>query len=215
MTGLFDTAAGDVVAVVLAGGQARRMGGGDKGLRMLAGRPMLSHVLQRIRPQARAVALSANGDPARFAGWDLPVLPDAMPGLGPLAGVLAGMHWAARVHPGAALLSVPTDTPLLPPDLVARLWAARAEAGAAIACAASAARRHPVVALWAVTLADALAVALASGMQGVERFAAAHGLAVAAFGAAPADPFMNVNDPAELAAAAALLETAKEAGGDW
>jgi molybdopterin-guanine dinucleotide biosynthesis protein A len=190
-----------VVAVVLAGGQARRMGGGDKGLRPLAGRPLLAHVLDRIRPQVDAVALSANGDPRRFASYGLPVLPDAQPG-GPLAGVLAGMRWAAGQNPGAALLTVPTDTPLLPNDLVARLAAAR---GDGIACAASAGRLHPVVALWPLALADALAAALAAGERGVGRFSAAHGLTDVEFCPDPVDPFMNVNDPDQLAAAEKLL----------
>ena len=107
---------GGVVAVVLAGGAARRMGGGDKAVRLLAGRPLLSHVLARIAPQVLAVALNANGDPARFAAFGLKVLPDdaMQAGQGPLAGVLAGLRWAASEHPGALLLSVPTDTPLLP-----------------------------------------------------------------------------------------------------
>ena len=197
--------AGDVVAVVLAGGLARRMGGGDKALLHLAGRPMLGHILERLRPQVSGMALSANGDPARFAAFGLPVLPDAAPGGGPLAGVLAGMRWAARAHPGAKLLSLPSDTPLLPPDLVARLLAVRLTTGAAIACAASGGRRHPVVALWPAALADALAAALAEGERGVGRFAAAHGLAAVEFAAEPVDPFMNVNTPADLAAAEALL----------
>ena len=139
------------VAVLLAGGLARRMGGGDKPLRLLGGRPLLDHVLDRIRPQVRAVALNANGDPARFAAWGLPVLPDPLPGNpGPLAGVLAGMRWAASV--GAAyVLSVPTDTPFLPSDLVERLDAARRLAGVPIACAASGGPTHPVVALWPVS----------------------------------------------------------------
>lgn len=199
------TNAGNIVAVVLAGGQARRMGGGDKGLRVLAGQPMLAHVLARVRPQVQAVALSANGDPARFSAWGLPVLPDAE-AAGPLAGVLAGMRWAAAAYPDAALLlSVPTDTPLLPFDLAARLQAARLAAGTPVACAASRGRRHPVVALWPVALAGTLADMLAGGMRGVERFASAQGLAAAEFPADPVDPFINVNDPAELAAAAALL----------
>jgi molybdopterin-guanine dinucleotide biosynthesis protein A len=188
------------------------MGGGDKALRTLAGRPLLAHVLERVAPQVWAVALSANGDPARFAAWGLPVLADArsadpaaLPD-GPLAGVLAGLRWAARNHPAAGLLlSVPTDTPLLPPDLVARLRAARLASGAAVACAASRGRRHPVVAMWPVTLADAVAAALAAGTRGVEAAAAAHGLAVAEFAADTFDPFVNVNDPAGLAAAEALL----------
>jgi molybdopterin-guanine dinucleotide biosynthesis protein A len=195
------------VAVVLAGGLARRMGGGDKGLLRLRRRPMLDHVLDAIRPQVGAVAINANGDVRRFLHWSLPVLADPVPGNpGPLAGILAGLRWARQTQTGATLLlSVPTDTPLLPPDLVARLGEARAHSGAAIACAASRGQRHPVVALWPVALADALAEALAAGVRGVEAFAAPHGLAVAAFDAAPADPFLNVNQPADLAQAARLV----------
>ena len=111
------------VAVLLAGGLARRMGGGDKPLRLLAGQTLLDHVIARVRPQVRGLVLNANGDIGRFAAWGLPVEPDPLPDFpGPLVGVLAGMRWAAREHPRAtALLSVPTDTPFLPADLVARL----------------------------------------------------------------------------------------------
>ena len=196
------------VAVVLAGGQARRMGGGDKALRLLRRRPLLEHVLDAIRPQVRAVALSANGDPARFLTWGLPVLADPVPDHpGPLAGVLAGLRWARQRFAGAdLLLSVPTDTPLLPPDLVARLAQVRAQAGAAIACAESGGRRHPVVALWPVALADALAEALAAGVRSVEAFAAPHGVVGVTFAIdGDADPFLNVNDKTDLARAARLL----------
>jgi len=198
---------GGVVAVVLAGGAARRMGGGDKAVRLLAGRPLLSHVLARIAPQVLAVALNANGDPARFAAFGLKVLPDdaMQAGQGPLAGVLAGLRWAASEHPGALLLSVPTDTPLLPEDLVTRLSAALAASGAAVACASSGGRLHPVVALWPPQAAPVLAAALAAGRGGVQAAAASLGLAVAEFAAAPVDPFMNINDPAALAAAEASL----------
>ncbi len=195
------------VAVILAGGLARRMGGGDKALQRLRRRPLLDHVLDRVRPQVGAVALNANGDPARFAGFGVPVLADPLPGNpGPLAGILAGMRWARRAHPGATmLLSVPTDTPLLPADLVARLRQAKAGQGGAIVCAASQGRLHPVIALWPVALAEALAEALDAGVRAVADFAAPHGLAVAAFEPAGADPFFNVNAPADLAVAARLL----------
>jgi molybdopterin-guanine dinucleotide biosynthesis protein A len=195
------------VAVVLAGGLARRMGGGDKPLRVLAGRALLDHVLDRVRPQVGTVALSANGDPARFAAWGLPVLADALPGHpGPLAGVLAGMRWAAAL--GAAdVLSVPADTPFLPADLVVGLAAARRAAGVPIACAASLGRAHPVVALWPVALADALAAALRDGVREVARWAAGQGVASAEFDAAGGDPFFNVNSPEELAQAEVLLAT--------
>lgn len=193
------------VAVVLAGGLARRMGGGDKTLRPLAGRALLAHVLDHIRPQVGALALSANGDAARFAPWGLPVLTDPLPGnLGPLAGVLAGMRWAAAL--GAAdLLSVPGDTPFLPADLLARLAAARRAGGAPIACAASLGRTHPVIALWPTALADTLEAALRQGERATGRWAAAQGLAVAAFDAPGGDPFFNVNNPADLAAAGKQL----------
>jgi molybdopterin-guanine dinucleotide biosynthesis protein A len=210
-------AAPDTVAVVLAGGRATRMGGGDKGLLPVAGRPMLARVIGQVRPQVAAMALNANGDPARFAMFGLPVLPDdpATAGDGPLAGVLAGLRWAAAAHPRASLLlSVPTDTPLLPADLVARLRAAREREGAAVACAASLGRLHPVVALWPVALAEPLARALVGGERGVWRFAAAQGLAVATFDAAEYDSFANVNDPPALAAAEAWLRGAAEHGID-
>jgi molybdopterin-guanine dinucleotide biosynthesis protein A len=193
------------VAVLLAGGLARRMGGGDKPLRLLGGRPLLDHVLGRIRPQARAVALNANGDPSRFAAWGLPVLPDTLAdNPGPLAGVLAGMRWAAAL--GAAdVLSVPADTPFLPVDLVARLEAARRAAGVPIACAASLGRTHPVVALWPAALANALEAALVGGMRKIDRWTATQGVAPAVFDAAGGDPFFNVNSPEELDAAERLL----------
>jgi molybdopterin-guanine dinucleotide biosynthesis protein A len=193
------------VAVLLAGGLARRLGGGDKALRLLGGRALLEHVLDRIRPQVRAVALSANGDPVRFAAWGLPVLADALPGNpGPLAGVLAGMRWAAALGV-ADLLSVPGDTPFLPANLVVRLAAARRVAGVPIACAASCGRMHPVVALWPAALADSLEAALRDGKRSVEHWAAAQGVATAAFDAAGGDPFFNINSPGDLAEAEALM----------
>ncbi len=197
----------ETVAVLLAGGLARRMGGGDKPLRRLAGRPLLDHVIDRARPQVRALVLNANGDPARFAAWGLPVVADTVPDHpGPLAGVLAGMRWARRAHPGAAcLLSLPTDTPFLPRDLVARLHAALAGDGAArIACAASGGRVHPVVALWPVALADRLEADVRAGARRVFEWAARHGIAEAEFDAADGDPFYNVNVAEDLAAAEAV-----------
>ena len=188
------------VAVLLAGGLARRMGGGDKPLRLLQGRPLLDHVIARIRPQVRALVLNANGDAARFARWGLEVVADPLPDFpGPLAGVLAGMRWAAARYPDAeAVLSVPTDTPFLPADLVARLDAARAAAGLPIACAASGGRTHPVIALWPVALADALEAGLRAGERKIDAWTARYGVAEAAFDDAAGDPFFNVNRPEEL-----------------
>lgn len=196
--------------VVLAGGLGRRMGGGDKPLRPLAGRALLDHVLARVAPQAGAVALNANGDAGRFAAWGVPVVADTLPGrLGPLAGVLAGMRWARGA---AAIVSVPGDTPFLPHDLIARLHRA-----GPLACAVSRGRVHPTVALWPLALAEALEAALRGGERRVEAFAAAHGAAMVAFPdtALPggvADPFLNVNMPADLAEAERLLTGIDKAG---
>jgi molybdopterin-guanine dinucleotide biosynthesis protein A len=194
------------VAVLLAGGLGRRMGGGDKPLRTLGGRPLLDYVIERIRPQVRAMVLNANGDAARFAVWGLPVVADPLPDFpGPLAGVLAGMRWAAG-RGAATLLSVPTDTPFLPGDLVARLEAARAAAGVPLACAASGGRTHPVAALWPVGLANELEAALRAGERKIDAWTGRYGVAEAAFDEAAfddtgGDPFFNVNRPEELAEA--------------
>jgi molybdopterin-guanine dinucleotide biosynthesis protein A len=177
------------------------MGGGDKPLRLLAGRTLLDYVIERIRPQVRALVLNANGDPARFAAWGLPVVGDPLPDFpGPLAGVLAGMRWAAAQQ-ASTVLSVPTDTPFLPVDLVTRLEAARAAAGMPIACAASGGRTHPVAALWPVALADELEAALRAGERKIDAWTARYGVAEAVFDDDAGDPFFNVNRPEELAEA--------------
>jgi molybdenum cofactor guanylyltransferase len=193
------------VAVVLAGGLARRMGGGDKALRTLGGRTLLDHVLDRVRPQVRATALNANGDPARFAAWGYPVLADPIPGNpGPLAGVLAGMRWAAAT--GAEdVLSVPVDTPFLPDNLVGALHEARLTGGVPIACAARGGRTHPVVALWPAALADALEAALTGGVRKIDEWTATRGVTWATFDEPGPDPFFNINNPDELARAENLI----------
>src|SRR5262245_20758603 len=143
-------------AVILAGGRATRMGGGDKGLTELAGRPLLAHVIERIVPQAGPVALNANGDPARFDEFGLPVIRDTVTGFaGPLAGILAGMERASRTENSDYLISVAGDTPFLPTDLVARLEKATS-GNHTIALASSAGRTHPVFGLWPLALRDDL-----------------------------------------------------------
>lgn len=198
-----------MLGLVLAGGLARRMGGIDKPLLMLGGRTLLDRVAERLAPQCPAgLALSANGDPARFAGFPGPVLADGVPGRpGPLAGVLAGLDHAAAV--GAHwVVSAPGDAPFLPRDLVARLEAARAAAGAPLAHAASGGRGHYAAALWPVGLrADLRAALVERGERRVGAFLARHGAAVAAWPAGPPDPFLNVNGPGDLAAAEAALGT--------
>ena len=196
-----------VLGLLLAGGQSRRMGGGDKALRPLGEVTLLDRVIQRLRPQVDALVLNANGDPARFARFALPVVPDSIPGFaGPLAGVLAGLDWAAAEHPDCAyIVSVATDAPFLPADLVARLAEGRQEAGADLACAASGGRTHPVFGLWPVGLRDDLRRALVDDdIRKVDLFTARYRLVTVSFPDAPVDPFFNVNRPQDFAAAEAV-----------
>ncbi len=201
-----------IAAVLLAGGASRSMGGGNKCLRLLAGRPLLAHVIDCVRPQVGPLALNANGDPARFAEFGLPVLADVVGGqVEPLAGVLSGMEWAAA--PGCPWVATfATDAPLLPPDMVARLEAA--VEGADMACAASGGRAHPVLGLWPVRLRAALRRALVEeGVRKVDRWTGRYRLAEVEFPTAPFDPFFNANEPDDLAEAERLLTL--ERRGPW
>jgi molybdopterin-guanine dinucleotide biosynthesis protein A len=198
-----------VVGLLLAGGLSRRMGGGDKALRMLGGVSLLDRVIERIRPQAEALVLNANGDPERFARFGLPVVPDSVPDFaGPLAGVLAGLDWTALHRPDCAyVVSVATDAPFLPKDLVARFTVEIETAQADVACAASGGQAHPVIGLWPVRLREDLRHALVEeGIRKVDQWTARHRLATVVFGSEPIDPFFNANRPEDLAAAAALLD---------
>jgi molybdopterin-guanine dinucleotide biosynthesis protein A len=198
----------DVAGVVLAGGLARRMGGGDKGLRMLAGRPMLDWVVERARPQVGSLAINANGPAERFAGYGLPVLADAVQGhVGPLAGVLTGMEWAAR-EGSAWIATFATDAPFLPRDLVARMLAAAGEAD--IVIAASGGRTHPVFGLWRLVLADDLRAALREGTRKIESWTARHRVALVTYPTEPVDPFFNANAPEDLAEAERVARVALE-----
>ena len=195
---------GKPLGVVLAGGLARRMGGGDKARLRIGGRTIIERVLARLKPQCAALILNANGDPARFADTGLAVIPDSVPDFaGPLAGILAGLDWAAREAPDVAdIVSVPGDCPFLPEDLVARLSAARTREAAPLACARSGEWRHPVVGLWPVALRGDLRQALvAEGMRKIEAWTARHGVAVADWPAVPVDPFFNINTPEDAAEA--------------
>ena len=198
-----------VVGLLLAGGLSRRMGGGDKSLRPLAGRSLLEHVIGRLRPQVEALVLNANGDPARFASFGLPVIPDSIPDFaGPLAGILAGLDWTAENRPDCrVMVSVATDAPFIPDDLVARLLDEMQTAGAELACAASGGQPHPVIGLWPVRLRDELREALAGeGIRKVDRWTARYRLATVSFADRPVDPFFNANRPEDLEQAHALLE---------
>jgi molybdopterin-guanine dinucleotide biosynthesis protein A len=198
-----------VIGVLLAGGLARRMGGGDKCLRPLGGKPILAHVIERAKPQVETLVLNANGNPARFAGFGLPVAGDVMEGFaGPLAGVLTGMEWARDHRPDCPwIVTIATDTPFLPADLVARLRGALADAAADLACAASGGRTHPVFGLWPVRLAPALRAAMEEeALRKVDLWTARYRLTEVPFATEPVDPFFNTTRPEDLEAAEALLD---------
>ncbi|MEY4679992.1 MAG: molybdenum cofactor guanylyltransferase MobA [Alphaproteobacteria bacterium] len=204
-----------VPGLVLAGGLSRRMGGGDKCLRPFAGATILDRIVARLRPQVSSIAINANGDAARFARFGLPVLADTVEGFaGPLAGILAGMRWAAAAQPAAThMLSVASDAPFFPVDLAARLLSGASAAGTPLACAASAGQAHPVFGLWPVALADDLERAMREeGLRKVDAWTSRHGCAEVEFPfAGDVDPFFNVNRPDDLAAAEALL---RDGGGE-
>jgi molybdopterin-guanine dinucleotide biosynthesis protein A len=198
------------VGVLLAGGLARRMGGGDKPLREIDGKTLLAHVIERLRPQCEALVLNANGEPERFSAFGLPVVADSIQGFaGPLAGVLAGLDWAAAHAKAARLVvSVATDTPFLPRDLVTRLQAARIAHEARLASAASGGRTHPVIGLWPVDIRDELRRALLEeGLRKIDLFTARHDLAIAEWPVLPYDPFFNANAPDDLAQAESIART--------
>jgi molybdopterin-guanine dinucleotide biosynthesis protein A len=190
--------------LVLAGGLARRMGGGDKAMIRIGRESILERALARLAPQCAGIIINANGDPSRFARFGRPVVADDVAGFaGPLAGILAGLDWLAVTAPGVPwLASVPGDCPFLPRDLVSRLHAARTAAGVPLACAKSGDWRHPVVALWPVALRDDLRRALvAEGLRKIEVWTGRHGVGLAEWPADPVDPFFNVNTPEDAAEA--------------
>ncbi|MFE1602629.1 molybdenum cofactor guanylyltransferase MobA [Methylobacterium sp. ID0610] len=203
------SAAPPTLGVILAGGLARRMGGGDKPLLRLGGPTLLERVAARLAPQCPAgVILNANGDPARFAGlFPGPIVPDPVAGAaGPLAGVLAALDYAAEHVPEVRFVaSVAGDTPFLPADFVARLHAARASAGLPLATAVSNGRSHFVDGLWPVALRQDLRAALDGGLRRVGQWIAGHGAAQAEWSSDPVDPFLNLNTPEDLALAEAMM----------
>ncbi len=191
------------LGVILAGGLARRMGGGDKGRLSIGGKTLLDHVRARLAGQVDAMALNANGDPLRFADLGLPVIADSIPDYaGPLAGVLAGLDWAAA-EGAETIVTVAADTPFFPETLVADLQAAAAAAGAPIALATTpdperGRVRHPTFGLWPVALRDDLRRALEGGLRKVVLWTEPHGATEAVFDTAAGNPFFNVNTPEDL-----------------
>jgi molybdopterin-guanine dinucleotide biosynthesis protein A len=194
--------------VILAGGLATRMGGGDKGLLPLGDSTILGHVIERLAPQVDALALNANGDPDRFSEYAVPVLADSIEGfVGPLGGVLAGLDWAAD-RGATHIVTAAADTPFFPGDLVPRLLSAAENQGKPIALARTQDGRHPTFGLWPVDLRDDLRRALAGGMRKVVLWTDSHGTAYADFPSDGFDPFFNVNTPEDLERARKILEGA-------
>jgi molybdopterin-guanine dinucleotide biosynthesis protein A len=200
-----------VVGILLAGGKSSRMGGGDKCFRPLGGRPILARIIERFRPQVSGMIVNANGDIGRFAPLGLPVVEDSVAGFaGPLAGVHAGLQWIKQNLPDCAYgVTVATDTPFVPTDLVQRFLAALGDRPA-LAVARSAAGVHPVIGLWPVALAEGIEDSLKRGMRKVGGFTEQHGAIEVLFppvkiGGAEIDPFFNINRPEDLAEAEALM----------
>ena len=195
-----------IPAVILAGGQARRMGGGDKGLLELDGQSLLSRVIDRINPQVGQLALNANGDPVRFEVFGLPVLADTIDGFaGPLAGILAALDWAATLGV-EQVVTVAADTPFFPRDLVERLL----DAGSPMALAAimdekRGVLRQPTFGLWPVNSREDLRGALTSGVRKVVQWSDQHGAVSVVFEAAAYDPFFNINTAEDLVEAETML----------
>ena len=197
----------NTLGLVLAGGLARRMGGGDKARIRVGDATILQRVLARLKSHCRGIIINANGDPVRFADCGLAVVADSVPDfVGPLAGILAGLDWAATNAPDCAFIaSAPGDCPFLPKDLVPRLHQARIAAGAPLACARSGRWSHPVVGLWPLKLREDLRNALTvEGLRKIDIWTARHGVGTAEWPDVPVDPFFNVNTPDDAARAEEL-----------
>ena len=191
----------DTVGVILAGGQALRMGGGDKSLLMLGGETLLARAIARARPQVQDLIISANGDPERFAPFGLPVVADPVPGfLGPLAGILAGLEWMRANRPNARwLASFACDSPLFPTDRVEPLVTRAQQSKSLIAVAESNERTHPVFAVWSADIAETSeSVLVKDGFRKVEDWIANFPHRSLSFSVDPVDPFLNINTPGQL-----------------
>ncbi|WP_312015025.1 molybdenum cofactor guanylyltransferase MobA [Bradyrhizobium sp. AUGA SZCCT0160] len=196
-----------VPAVLLAGGLARRMGGGDKPMRTIGGRTILDRVIARLQPQCDGLILNANGDPARFAAFGLPVIADGVADFpGPLAGILAALDWAAANRPEVKwVLSAAADCPFLPRDLVSRLVGAMRDENAELAVAVSDGQSHPVIGLWSVALREQLRHALVvEDVRKIDRWTARYRLATVTWPVEPLDPFFNANTMDDIAEAERL-----------
>jgi molybdenum cofactor guanylyltransferase len=197
----------DIPGVLLAGGLARRMGGGDKPMRTIGGRTILERVIARLKPQCDGLILNANGDPARFSAFGLAVIADNVADFpGPLAGILAALDWTAANRPNVEwILSAAADCPFLPRDLVGRLYHSLEAQNAQLAVAASGGQTHPVIGLWSVSLRDELRHALvAEDIRKIDRWTARYRLATVSWPTTPLDPFFNANTVEDIAEAERL-----------
>ena len=193
--------------VLLAGGQSRRMGGGDKNQRVLGGKTLMQHVLDRVERAGAPTAINANGDPARYAGYGLPVIGDVIGGYaGPLAGILTGLEWLAGEHSHCKhMVSLATDAPFLPVDLAPRLYQ-RVGPDVGIVQAQSNGQRHPVFAIWPVAVAADLRRAVCDeGVRKIDHFTERHSCDVVSFSGTP-DPFLNLNRPEDFTVAEQWLK---------
>ena len=200
-----------VVGVLLAGGQARRMGGGDKCLKVLGGTTLLDRAIQRAAPQVDTLILNANGDAKRFALSGLPIVADVIGGFaGPLSGVLTALEWAAENVPNfQTVASFPTDSPFFPADVVEAMLEARRQTGAILARAAWKGRSHPVFGIWPVNLRHELRLALEGGERKIERWTEQYPIVTVEFTSVGLDPFFNANTPGDLVQAERILSEAK------
>lgn len=197
------------LGVILAGGTASRMGGGDKALIRIGNQSLLDHVIKRLSPQVTRIALNANREPARFAGFAVPILPDTVPDYpGPLAGVLAGLDWAATMN-AASIVTVAADTPFFPTDLVHRLGQAAGPSGLSLAASVSASGQrqvHPTFGLWPVSLRNQLRADLKNGVRKVAAWATQQGATYAEFPCTAFDPFFNINTPEQVEEAQVIYQ---------
>ncbi|MFL6712643.1 MAG: molybdenum cofactor guanylyltransferase MobA [Sulfurifustis sp.] len=197
----------NITGVILAGGRGSRMGGDDKGLVTLNGKPMVWHVMTRLRPQVGALLISANRNQERYAAFGVPVVPDLLPDFqGPLAGIASALQHAQTAY----VVTAPCDSPLIGPDLVTRLARALVVESAEVAVAHDGSREHPVFLLLERALAPSLTAFLSAGERKIDRWFARHRVARADFSDCP-DAFLNVNDAAERRA----LETRLREGAQW
>jgi molybdenum cofactor guanylyltransferase len=202
----------NVVGLLLAGGKSSRMGGGDKCLRVLAGKPILACIIDRLKSQVSEIVINANGDASRFAAYGLTVVADSIVGfVGPLAGVHAGLQWVKANRPDTThVVTIATDTPFFPLDLVSR-FCLEARDDSTLLVARSDEGVHPVIGLWPVTLAPAIEDFLKREKRKVGQFADEQRAFQMYFpnveiGAMLIDPFFNINEPEELARANTLMK---------